>query len=60
MSRATRKLKNRVAKGGLPVAFDIWNESDINEVCITLTTNGNICSERVGTVYIFEVSEDEQ
>lgn len=42
------------------MAFDIWNESDINEVCITLTTNGNICSERVGTVYIFEVSEDEQ
>ena len=41
------------------MAFDIWNESDINEVCISLTAMGNICPERVGTVIVFEVSEDE-
>lgn len=58
-SRASRKLKNRVLQGGLPVAFDIWNESDINDICISLTAMGNICPERVGTVIVFEVSEDE-
>lgn len=59
-TRLTRKLKNRVSRGNLPFAFDIWNESDIGDICISLTAMGNICPERVGTIYIFEVSEDER
>ena len=60
MSRVARKLRNRVLRGGLPLAYDIYNEADINEICTCITATGNLCWDRVGTVVIFEVSEDEQ
>jgi hypothetical protein len=59
MSRVTEKLKKRIAKGNLPLAYDLYNESDVNEVSTTITATGNLCWDRCGTLLIFEKGEDD-
>ena len=49
------KIVARMVKGGeLPLAFDIYNQSDVNAICPTLTTGGNTGFDQCGTILIFE------
>lgn len=59
MSRVTKKLKKRIAKGNLPIAYDLYNEADVNDVSTTITATGNLCLDRCGTLLIFEKGEDD-
>ena len=48
------KIVARMVKGELPFAFDIYNQSDVNAICPTLTANGNTSFDHCGTILIFE------
>ena len=52
-------LAKRVAKGGLPEAYDLYNHADVNRICPSITATGFLCPGRAGHTLIFEVSRDE-
>ena len=57
MSRVKRKLKARFEKGGqMPVAYNLYNQADVNNLSPAITATGNVCLDRVGTLLIFEES----
>lgn len=58
MTRVERKLSNRIRQGSLPLAYDLYNETDVNELSTSITATGNLCLDRIGTLLIFEVNED--
>ena len=43
-----------MVKGELPFAFDIYNQTDVNAICPTITTEGNTSFDHCGTILIFE------
>ena len=57
MSRVTRKLKKRLSKGNLPIAYNLYNETDVNDVSTTITANCNLGPDRRGQLLIFEKGE---
>ena len=59
MTRLERKLKERLRKKPLPIAYDLYNEADVNDISTTITATGNLCYDRVGTLLIFEEGEDD-
>lgn len=48
------KIVARMVKGKLPLAFDIYNQKDVNAICPTITTKGNTDFDHCGTILIFE------
>lgn len=58
MSRVERKLAKRISKGKLPLAYDFYNQTDVNDLSTAITATGNLCWDRVGTLLIFEVNEN--
>lgn len=60
MTRLERKLKARLERGGkLPIAYDLYNQNDVNELSTTIAANGYTTWSRIGFLLIFEVTEDE-
>lgn len=58
MTRLERKLRARAELGKIPYAYDIYNESDLGNYCLTLTTSGNTGWDCCGTVLLFVEAED--
>lgn len=58
-NKLQRKLRARIAKGNLPIGYDIYNEIDINDISPTICAASYDTWSRAGLVAIFEVSEDE-
>lgn len=60
MTIVKRKLSKRIERVPLPPFFDIYNERDVYDICITLTAYGNESWSRIGTLAIFERGDDEE
>ena len=58
MTRLERKLCARAEKGKPPYAYDVYNESNFGDCCLTLTTCGNTGWDCCGTVLLFVEAED--
>ena len=37
MSRVERKLAKRISKGKLPLAYDLYNQTDVNDLSTAIT-----------------------
>lgn len=42
----------------MPIAYDLYNQTDVNDISTTITATGNLCWDRVGTLLIFEVNDE--
>ena len=59
MTRLERKLRALAEKGKIPFAYDIYNEADLGNYCLTLTAGANTCWDHCGTVLLFVEVEDD-
>ena len=58
MTRTEKKLRRRLARGGWPDYYDLYNESDVEGVSISLCTGGNLCADRCGTLLVLEDADE--
>lgn len=51
-------MRSLAERGKIPYAYDVYNESDLGDCCLTLTTCGNTGWDCCGTVLLFVEAED--
>ena len=59
MTRIERKLCALAKKGKIPFAYDVYNEKDLGDCCLTLTVRGNTMWDHCGTMLLFVEVEDD-
>ncbi len=58
MEKVTEIIKERIAKGDLPLAYDLYNKTDLNLLMCALNTRSWNYG-RAGAPVIFETEEDD-
>ena len=58
MKMVAELIRERIAEGGLPLAYDLYNKADLNRLMCALNTRSWNCG-RAGAPVIFETEEED-
>ena len=59
MAKIKQTLEERINRGGLPLAYDLYNKADLNETMCTLNCKSWNYG-RQGAPVVFEIYEEEK